>query len=449
LDNKTGEHYHQIVGEIQAGNCFGELALVKDITRTATVVCKGDSEFLRLDRCDFDNVLRRSMEIEWNSRLSQMQQIPYFCSWPMKEIKEINIHAQIKPYKVDQVVIGNRDRYDLPEHVYFIVKGRCNIVRRIAMVEVSRLVGNHGSTKRVLKYRRLAANRVKQLVGNVGDNGTQALDKLNNALQGSSAFDNGQSKTNIIKSRIQRDTADRCPTKGGYRQCLEPYSSQLRLLDNDYEHIKYNNGVLPQLMRDKGRHSHNVIRHTKPIMRHGFNPSLGRMSMIKEGGGRAVKQKPQSNQTETRVIFKYLVVGRLEVGDSFGYGENLRNIFITTAAPTEFLTVPGHIMMRAERHIETFNRTSKMPNFGILNNVKTEGVRPDMKTNAEKHKETQNKLREGRSKRKTHPYEELRHIIEERIPNERESYDRWRQSEDWSAYKGSVLDDVINDRQKQ
>ena len=46
----------QIVREMFAGDSFGELALLHDITRAATVICKGTVEFLTIDKPDFDMV---------------------------------------------------------------------------------------------------------------------------------------------------------------------------------------------------------------------------------------------------------------------------------------------------------------------------------------------------------------------------------------------------------
>ena len=46
----------QIVGEMFAGDSFGELALLHDIKRAATIICKGDAEFLTVDKPDFDMV---------------------------------------------------------------------------------------------------------------------------------------------------------------------------------------------------------------------------------------------------------------------------------------------------------------------------------------------------------------------------------------------------------
>ena len=39
-----GKHITQIVGEIQAGASFGELALLHGSRRTATIICKGKDD---------------------------------------------------------------------------------------------------------------------------------------------------------------------------------------------------------------------------------------------------------------------------------------------------------------------------------------------------------------------------------------------------------------------
>ena len=39
------------------GDAFGELALLQNSTRTATIVCKTACEFLKIDKEDFNQVL--------------------------------------------------------------------------------------------------------------------------------------------------------------------------------------------------------------------------------------------------------------------------------------------------------------------------------------------------------------------------------------------------------
>ena len=50
VDKKTGEQSTQMLGELVAGASFGELALMHNIKRTATIICKGFSQFLRVDK---------------------------------------------------------------------------------------------------------------------------------------------------------------------------------------------------------------------------------------------------------------------------------------------------------------------------------------------------------------------------------------------------------------
>ena len=55
-DPYTKEHYIQKVGELHAGDSFGELALLHNTRRAASILCQGTSEFLRIDKPDFDEV---------------------------------------------------------------------------------------------------------------------------------------------------------------------------------------------------------------------------------------------------------------------------------------------------------------------------------------------------------------------------------------------------------
>ena len=49
-------YFRQVIGEILAGDSFGELALLHNTRRRASIICKEDTEFLRLDKVDFNQV---------------------------------------------------------------------------------------------------------------------------------------------------------------------------------------------------------------------------------------------------------------------------------------------------------------------------------------------------------------------------------------------------------
>ena len=59
-DPVSGIVRNNIVGELGAGATFGDLALLNDDKRRATIVCKEDCEFLKVDKTDFNRILMES-----------------------------------------------------------------------------------------------------------------------------------------------------------------------------------------------------------------------------------------------------------------------------------------------------------------------------------------------------------------------------------------------------
>merc|ERR1712173_292697 len=165
------------------------------------------------------------------------------------------------------------------------------------------------------------------------------------------------------------------------------------------------------------------------------------------------------NGEEARIIHKYLVVNRLERGDSFGFGEDLRNIFIITASQIDCLIIPSHIMMRAERHVETINRKSQQQSVEQMTNQmrRRKSLSANYEQYAAQKKSTNNNDNttggvkssgdnsnsSTKCKPNQHHYVELRQMIEDKIPSERLSYERWRLNEDWNSYKAQTLQEVI------
>jgi len=442
-DEHTGEHFHQIVAELNTGQIFGELALMNDVTRTATIVCRMDSEFLRIDREDFDNVLRRAIEIEWNDRMTEMQRIPYFKSWPQSEINEMNPHSQVKHFKINTVMMGDKKSGDMSEYVYFLVKGRCNIVRRITLLETSKVIGKYDSCKRVTKYKRIPNGDINKylnydkntkqwktkheggkLSSTIGGKGTISVaadffaKTLNSELQPNTLLKRQQNSKTLTKTRS---------TQHNKRKVINKFSLGSDNLENISEDST--NTTFTQNMKPNGEFEDEVVD-----------------EFIENG-------------EQSRIIYKYLVVNRLERGDSFGFGEDLTNIFIVTASQIDCLIIPSHIMMRAERHVETINRKSQQQSVEQMTNqmrrrkslaVGYEQYSKKKAAPAPQQAPTHSRISEGGdNKSDTHHYVELRQMIEDKIPGERLSYERWRLNEDWNSYKAHTLQEVINNKIKK
>ena len=132
-DQTTGKKHNMVVGELGSGAAFGELALLHDDRRRATIVCKETSEFLRIDRPDFDMVLRRNHEREWNSRMAHFKSHPLFTGWSETHLNFAVEGSQIIEYPPNTVVL--KDLSTPPEKICFIIQGACKVVQKIELLE--------------------------------------------------------------------------------------------------------------------------------------------------------------------------------------------------------------------------------------------------------------------------------------------------------------------------
>lgn len=103
VDKFTGEQHTQVVGEMGEGDAFGELALLHNTRRAATIICKENSEFLRVDKPDFDEVLRNSHQIEWERKLAVLNSQPALQDWARTEIRNTIAHTKIREFSPNTV----------------------------------------------------------------------------------------------------------------------------------------------------------------------------------------------------------------------------------------------------------------------------------------------------------------------------------------------------------
>lgn len=130
-DQVTGKKHNQIVGELEEGAAFGELALLHDSRRRATIVCKEPSEFLTIDKPDFDMVLRKNHEREWNTRLAYLKKHPLFAEWSAASLNFAVEGSQIAEYPANSIIL--KDLSVNSERIFIIVQGRCQIVQRVEL----------------------------------------------------------------------------------------------------------------------------------------------------------------------------------------------------------------------------------------------------------------------------------------------------------------------------
>ena len=311
-----------------------------------------------------------------------------------------------------------------------VVKGRCSIVRRITLLETSKVIGKYDSCRRVTKYKRIPH----------GD-----IDKYLN-------YDKNTKKWKSKNLMKQRTTVD---TKGTLSVAVNFLQKQaLEFQPNNLLKRQQNRSTL---LKQRQTNARRIPASTDRMT---SNLSLKPNGEYED----EIVDEFVDNGEEARIIHKYLVVNRLERGDSFGFGEDLRNIFIITASQIDCLIIPSHIMMRAERHVENINRKSQQQSVEQMTNQmrRRKSLAANYDQYAAQKKQNNNISQQSNrtnpsgdnnngssSKPNQHHYVELRQMIEDKIPSERLSYERWRLNEDWNSYKAQTLQEVINNKTKK
>ena len=128
-DQRTGKKINMIVGELSSGAAFGELALLHDDRRRATIVCKEYSEFLKVDKPDFDEVLKKNHEKEWKERMNYFKEHSLFKGWTPAGLHYAVEISQMREYLPNSVIL--KDLAIPSENIFFIVKGACKVVQKV------------------------------------------------------------------------------------------------------------------------------------------------------------------------------------------------------------------------------------------------------------------------------------------------------------------------------
>ncbi|KAK9694810.1 Cyclic nucleotide-binding domain [Popillia japonica] len=117
------------VGTMVAGSMFGEVSLMHDIPRTATITTATPCELLCVKKADFDIVLKASVKQQWLEIQKAMSKFEYFDNLSETAVREYCIYSKIKPYFRDQSIIG--DGQGVSSAAYFILKGKCRIIEHL------------------------------------------------------------------------------------------------------------------------------------------------------------------------------------------------------------------------------------------------------------------------------------------------------------------------------
>ena len=115
------------VGVLHSGGSFGELALISDRPRSATIEARERSSFLVLFKTDFTKILGGIAEKRLAIIIKFMQELIYFRSWSKVSLVRLAYFFSLKRYKRGQYLYHEGDSVD---GIYFIKEGEVTITKR-------------------------------------------------------------------------------------------------------------------------------------------------------------------------------------------------------------------------------------------------------------------------------------------------------------------------------
>nr|XP_033800848.1 uncharacterized protein LOC117360706 isoform X2 [Geotrypetes seraphini] len=143
LKSKPRNFTSETLYEAEEGDFIGEICLLTNKRRPASVVCNSEVELLVIYKEDFGCILADYMQEQYNARCEFLQKLPIFSSWPLEKLESL-VHCSLqRNYRAGTIVILESHNSPL---LVFVKSGRCLIVTTLAKeTTASNALKNHSS----------------------------------------------------------------------------------------------------------------------------------------------------------------------------------------------------------------------------------------------------------------------------------------------------------------
>ncbi|XP_022304182.2 uncharacterized protein LOC111111479 isoform X4 [Crassostrea virginica] len=190
--NTRGEHFEKTETVLARGDSFGELALLQDIRRTATITCRETCELLVVDKETFAKVCPSIFQEELEEKEKFLSKLQLFNQkfWTKDMLKTLCNEAQIQEYKTNKVVAT--DRRD-EEWIYICMQGKGQVVRRLLLDGPSKT-----KRQRIRSTRSSSRHKCTEVLVNLMEEDT--IDSQDESSLSSDESDDEEGKEKMLES---------------------------------------------------------------------------------------------------------------------------------------------------------------------------------------------------------------------------------------------------------
>ncbi|XP_033123945.1 uncharacterized protein LOC117122470 [Anneissia japonica] len=128
IADQTGVVTSQTVNIIGKGACFGELALLGDGRRTASIICRETTELFEIEKDTFLESCPYIYEDELNEKIDIASKFEFFRKWPKSSLHRLCFESQIQEVPYGRIV--DRDTV-ATDYLYFVLKGKLVMLKEL------------------------------------------------------------------------------------------------------------------------------------------------------------------------------------------------------------------------------------------------------------------------------------------------------------------------------
>lgn len=116
----------KVLGECKGGDCFGELALLFNAPRAASVTSVETCEVWKLDRHTFRHIIESSYKVKFHRIKIALKRSSLFSNYPDEKIEQLSALAHYQSFRKGDVIIKKGDKGNI---FYVIVAGQVQVTK--------------------------------------------------------------------------------------------------------------------------------------------------------------------------------------------------------------------------------------------------------------------------------------------------------------------------------
>jgi len=117
---KDGKPEYTQLAVLKAGTGFGELALINDQQRTASILCREPTHLAVLERDEYKRILGRIDDAKLEAKVQLLQKHPAFANWSKAALQRVSYFFFDRPSKRKQVLFRSGQEC---AYIYFVKTG--------------------------------------------------------------------------------------------------------------------------------------------------------------------------------------------------------------------------------------------------------------------------------------------------------------------------------------